>query len=187
MRSLLLFLFVLISTLAYPQWGVKGGTGIASLTNISDAEYKVMGNIGVTYDIRLSEKWFIQPEVAFATTGTSFKDGHLDMYALELPIVVSFRPKIKSNMNLIFDCGWFVRYAMFGDSKNGSHKLGVVDGNTFDTYKRFDTGVNIGTGLALKKYYTMISFLCGATSIRKDNPYTYIYNKSFRLAFGYKF
>lgn len=192
MRGLFLLILSTCYLSVFSQWGIKGGTGITSLSSMSVSKYKAMGHVGATYDFKLSEKWYIQPELTFSTNGTDLKSdglylkkGHINTYALELPVALSFRPNISNDINLIFDCGWFIRYAMFGNKKYVYYEHETVSGNPFDAYKRFDTGFTIGAGLAIRQYYGIVSFLGGVTSIDKQN--NDVYNRAFRLGLGYRF
>lgn len=185
-----ILLFFLCSFNLYSQWGVKGGVNYTKITGSSLQKYKLFGHIGGTYDVKLSDKWYFQPELLFTSVGCDLKDdrtilrgGHINIYALELPLNLSFRPTIAEKMNLLLDFGLYARYGLFGNKTYKYHDSSKIDNSPFDAFNRFDTGVNLGVGLQRNQYYGILSFQRGLSRATKGDSE---YHQVFKLSFGYK-
>ena len=191
MKNYILVVFLLISFNAYSQWGIKGGLNYSTLTGLNLPEYKLSGHIGATYDVKLSNKWFFEPELLFTSIGCNlkddglvFKEGHVKIYALEVPLNFSYRPQIANNTKLLLDFGLYARYGLFGNTTYHYYEFEKVDDSPFDGYNRFDTGINLGLGVELKQYSGILSFQRGLSSAEKN---TQSYHQVFKFSLGYKF
>lgn len=186
-----LIVLLLFSLNSYSQWGVKGGVSMSTITDSNLSKYYLSGQIGGTYDIKLSEHWYLQPELLFTSIGCNLKndgyvikDGSIKIYALELPINLSFRPALSDNVNLLIDFGVFARYGIFGNKTYNYHDGPEISQNPFDEYNRFDTGLNIGLGLQKNSYYGIFSFQRGLTHAEKDIEGSH---QVLRFSLGYRF
>lgn len=192
MRRLIPLLLVLFCSLkAYSQWGVKGGLNYSNMTGSHIQKYVYGGHVGGAYDMKLSDKWYFSPELLFTSIGcrlqsdgSILKGGHVNIYALELPVNFSFRPTIVNNTKLLLDLGLYVRCGLFGNKKYRYHSDPEVSGNPFDAYNRFDTGLNLGLGVQKNRYFGILSFQRGLSYA--DNGESG-YHQGFRLSIGYKF
>lgn len=191
-KVVLPFVILLLSSLnTYSQWGAKGGLNYSTITDHSLSKYVLFGHIGGTYEIKLSDNWYIQPELLFTAIGCNLKDdgsvvkdGHVNIYALEVPINLSFRPEISNKLDLIIDFGLYTRYGLFGNKKYNYYEVKKVDESPFDAYNRFDTGFNLGLGLQKNHYYGILGFQRGFSHAEKDIDGVH---QVFKLSFGYKF
>jgi hypothetical protein len=175
----------------YSQWGAQGGVNFSSLTNSSETEILTSFHIGGSYDFKLSNKWYFQPELQFSGIGFNLHDdkfflkgGHVKIYALELPVNFSFRPTIINDMNLLIDLGLYARCGLFGNKTYEYYESKKVDGSPFDAYNRFDAGLNLGIGLQKKQYYGLISYQRGFFHAEKDID---AYHQVFKFSIGCKF
>jgi hypothetical protein len=196
MQKKYIILFLLICCCfgnAYSQLGVKAGANLSTMTKYNNDKYWLGEHIGVNYDIPLSRKWFIQPELLFTSIGCNFKDdgfflksGHIKIYAIEFPLIFSYRHQIEDETYLFVDLGWYFRYALFGNRnyKYYDSQINDVNGSPFDAVNRFDTGVNAGIGIQKNNYYAILGFQKGISHAEKAYGNRY---SSFRLSFGYKF
>ena len=64
------------------RFGVKGGLNIATLTgDVQDASTKVGFHVGGFAEIKVSDKFAVQPELLFSTQGAkSDEEGKLNLY-----------------------------------------------------------------------------------------------------------
>lgn len=192
MRKILFIVtFIFCSFNLYSQWGVKGGFTYSTISNMEISKYKPSAHIGVSYDIKLSDKWYIQPDLLFTSVGCKLKDdglvlkkGHVYIYALELPVNMSFRPNIANNTNLLIDFGLYARYGLFGNKTYEYYDSPKVDDKPFDAYNRFDIGLNVGLGVQKNRCYGILSFQRGLSHAEKDFG---SYHQIFKLSLGYKF
>ena len=188
-----ILLFLSCSLTAHSQWGVKGGLNYSTITDMASTQYMPFGHLGVTYEKRMSNNWFLQPELLFTAVGCDLEDdkitlkgGHINMYALELPVNFSFRPKVSEEINIIVDLGAYTRYGLFGNKTyRYYYDIPTVDGSPFDAFNRFDIGLNFGLGLQKNQYSGVFSLSRGFSHVQKNDAGTY--HQVFRLSFGYKF
>jgi hypothetical protein len=167
-------ILILYSFNLYSQISIKGGLNYSTITDHSLSKYKFSGHIGGTYDFKLSKKWYFQPELLFTSIGCNLKDdgsvvkdGHINIYALEMPVNLSFRPEISDNLHLLVDFGIYLRYGLFGNKKYNYYDSPKVDESPFNAYNRFDAGLNIGLGLQKNNYYGIFTFQRGLTHAEK--------------------
>lgn len=175
----------------YSQVGIKGGINYSTITSHSLSKYKFSGHIGGTYDIKFSERWYVQSELLFTSIGCNLKedgsvvkDGHINIYALEMPISISFRPEISNNLNLLVDLGMYLQYGLFGNKTYNYYNSPKIDKSPFDAYNRFNTGLNFGLGLQRKNYYGIFTFQRGVTHAEKDIDGSH---QVIRFSLGYRF
>lgn len=190
-----LFILILLSTSnSYAQWGVKGGGNYTDISRVSPYVSRLGFHIGGTYELKLSEKWYVQPELLFTTAGCNFdnfgggiKDGYIKMYAFELPVNFSFRPKILKTFTLLTDMGLYARYAIDGNSKYvyaDFLEKPTQNTNPFEFFNRFDFGLNLGLGLQKNHCSATLTFQRGLSHAAKGSDE---YHQGFKLSLGYKF
>lgn len=190
-KTVLLMVILLVSLHSHAQWGIKGGLNYSTMTGYTQSKYMLFGHIGGTYETKLSEKWYIQPELLFSAVGCNLKDdgvvlkdGHINIYALELPVNLSFRPYLTEHTKLVFDVGLYARYGLFGNKTYKYYNDPKVDKSPFDSYNRFDTGFNLGIGIQKHQVYSIFGFQRGLSHAEKGVD---SYHQVFRLSVGYKF
>ena len=157
---------------------VKAGFGLASVVG-SDADTKttVAYKVGISYDLALSEKFFIIPGVEFSTKG--FKSD-----AIDGSISMAYKFPLSDNMKLAIKAGPYVSYGLFGSD------IEWYDGdktNVFDSdggYKRFDAGVIAGVSLDFGQFAVGAEYSRGLSKL--DSSVSQ-FNQAFGLVLGYKF
>ena len=68
-----LFMIVVFSAAAQNRWGVVGGVNL-STTSAKGFKWRAGGYVGGLYDIRLSESWYIQPQLILTYEENDSKD-----------------------------------------------------------------------------------------------------------------
>lgn len=163
---------------------------MSTISGLSSTEYMPSGHVGGTYDYKLSEKWYFQPELLFTSTGFNLKEnlvlkgGQLRIYAIELPLIFSFRPSIGTEKKLLLDFGLYTRYGLFGKKKYDYFDFPSINKSPFDAYNRFETGLNLGLGYQKSKYYGILVFQRGLSKAEKNNE---VYHQVIKFSLGYKF
>ena len=187
----IILLFILYPLSINAQWGVKIGGHLSSIEDLGYNKYKTSIHVGGTYELKLAEKWYLQPELQFTTVGHKIKNdnylskgGHVEIHALELPVNFSFRPTLPNDFKLLFDMGLYTRLGLFGNKTYKYYDLEKVDESPFDAFSRFDAGLNLGIGLQKKRYYGVFSFQQGFVHAEKDIN---VYHRVFKFSLGYKF
>lgn len=193
-KIVLISFFCSLPILVFSQWGVNGGVNFSKFSG-SSYDYKTGFHIGATYDVALSKKFYFQPGLSFLSYGTVFsptdiifKKGDVSMYGLELPLLISFRPKVNEKMKFIFDTGLYARYALWGTNYYEYYEHYGVDpvkGSAFPAYNRFDIGLNLlGVGFEYMQYYISGSYQLGLKDAQSE---VMSLNQSFRINLGYRF
>ncbi len=186
-KILLVSIFSFIITLTFAQFGIKGGMNFSSFT-FSNAEYKTGFHIGGVYKKPLNEKLFFQPGVLFTSDGAKLTDAvsgktNVNMYSLETPLLMTFRPEISGQAKLLLDFGFYLRYGLFGKTISEVDNI-TYKYNTFEEYERFDLGLSLGAGTKLNNIIFVVSYQLGFLGVEKNLN---AYNTSFKLSIGYEF
>ena len=107
MKRVIVFLIAgLISTTAFSQFriGVKGGADLLKMDGRSFKEEFAFGyQVGAFAEIKLGEKWGIQPEVLFGQVNLDTSNNFRDLYAfnnlskieltsLKIPLMLNYKP-----------------------------------------------------------------------------------------------
>lgn len=192
MRKLfILFICFAFTTNIFAQWGVKGGVDFSTIPSYSDAKSQTGFHLGTTYDIPMSSKFYFQPGLLFTTNGFNIgkllavKQARISMYALELPLLFSLRPKIGKKIKLINNFGLYARYGLFGRQKyeyidNTSEKE-----SSYGPYNRADVGLDLGIGLSYEKLSLVGSYQVGFTNAEKEISHSR--HQKWRFGMGYSF
>lgn len=198
-RTLFACIFVcLFSSPIFAQWGVKGGMNQSKFTALSDVGYRTGFDLGVLYDKKLGRISYLQTGLSFVSYGTRLKKnaemsrekGYVNMYGLEFPFIASLRPHITKNTSIVIDAGLFFRYGLFGNRLFSSTDfedpsiLYQDKGSTFNGYRRFDMGINLGVGMKHKQYTIGIAYLHGINGVEEN---WLVYNKMWRVNIIYSF
>lgn len=190
-RCVLVIVGLALTITSYAQWNIKGGLDLSSLTSSSDVKSEMGFHLGVGYDVPLSSKFYFQPGILFASNGFDFKStcivekASVSMYALEIPLDFSFRPQISNNIKLVTEFGMFVRYGLFGNKKYIFTDSEMLKESSFQTYNRFDTGANLGIGLAYDNLALICFYQFGFLNVEK--AIDKLKHKKIRLSINYMF
>jgi hypothetical protein len=186
------FIMLLPCTL-HAQWGVKIGTGLSSIDD-TGAKPIISAQIGGNYDIQLSRKWFLTPEIQLVYfggdlkgDGLSLKDIQYRFLAFELPVNISFRPVLSRTTNLLVEGGIYFRYSFWGKRTPHYYDVALENDNQspFNRYDRFDPGLQLGIGIQKGRCYGLLSIQSDiAIGDALTNHY---YRRSIRLSAGYRF
>lgn len=191
-KVVLILAITIVSAMpVFSQFGIKGGASLSRIANQSSAKDRFGGHLGVTYSKQLSEKFYFQPELLLTSYGTDIGDivsvvkkGYIDLWGIEAPLNMSFRPSIRDNMKLVVDAGVYLRYGLWGKRYYEYYDNPTIDGAAFDVYNRFDFGLNMGLGIQKGVYFGGISFQLGLSDAEKDTRYKH---QTIRLSLGYLF
>ncbi len=192
MKTKILFFLIFLSFpfSLFSQWGGKAGLDYGTLTGTDLSKYRLGFHIGATYDFKLNDKFYLQPALLFSLNsvglqqGVNGKDGKVDKYYLEVPVNLSFRPKISNNNKFVFDFGLYTKYGLFGNTEYETDEGKIIE-STYNIYNRFDAGINIGTGIEIKRLYIGLAYQLGF--VHADKQLSSLNNQIFRASLGYKF
>lgn len=116
-----LCLMASITSFAQNRWGIMSGVNL-STSSAKDFGWRTGGYVGGLYDIRLTDSWYIQPQLLFSYEANKREAGALpkffrSQYALTLPVLASFKVQMSDDFSLRINAGPYVQYAMFGNEQ----------------------------------------------------------------------
>ena len=182
-----------LSANAQNQWGVIGGVNM-STSSAENMKWKVGGYVEALYDIRLSDSWYLQPQLIYSYEENETKavQGFSDFcsqHALTLPVLASYKVGLGDNDALRISAGPYLQYAMFGryrsividDKENARQSLEWWHSSFGD---RFTYGIKGGIGY--EHGHFMLNADC-KYSLRKSFLNNDGHGLSLSVGVGYKF
>jgi opacity protein-like surface antigen len=186
MKKIILAAILFIATSAavqaqFVQIGVKAGVNFANQTGGSDFNGISVDKEGITSyhaglvaELKLLEKFSIQPELLYTTQGATYKNA-FDEFKNEMGyIAIPVMAKIYMTKSLSLELG---PQASFLVSKK--KEFDVADPNTFDFSLNAGLGLKVVGGLFVQARYGI-----GLTEISKEADFK---NSVFQLSAGYMF
>lgn len=171
------------------KFGLKAGL------NISNQKYEAEGisvnansivgvQVGGFAEIKLADKFAIQPEVLFSTEGSKIKaEGEEILFNLSyinVPVMAKFYPAPKFSIQAGPQLGFLVS----AKGKFNDEKVDIKDG-----YKSINFGLNLGAGYEFTDNFLVdVRYNFGLSDISETNEEGIKTKGSvFSIAFGYKF
>lgn len=182
-------------------FGVKAGVNLINMTgDISDLDYKIAVQGGVTFDYAFNPEFSLISGLELTTKGSKYHgymtnlDGYLsDMFVninlmyMQLPVHAAYKMSINPNTKFVFQAGPYVAYGIAGKTtiKDGIEKQSE---NSFSTgrIKDFDFGFGLGAGLEFGKIVTKLGYEFGVINVM-DNETGKLKNRNASLTLGYQF
>jgi long-subunit fatty acid transport protein len=203
-KIILSSLLVLAFGFTYAQkaeFGIKGGLNVANQNYSGDgapSPSSIIGfHIGGFVDVKISDKFSIQPELLYSTQGSKFNldvpyDGQdystentFKLAYINIPVMFKYYAAAKFSLEAGPQIGFLV------DSKLKTNVIGQsVSQDAKDIFESIDFGLNLGAGYDFtKKLSVGIRYNLGLTNVMKtesgDN--SEVKNSVFSLSVGYKF
>lgn len=182
-KSILLVLFVFVSTVAFSQvaWNAKVGMNISNYTGDNDLNAKVGFKIGGGFEYGFTDIWSLQPSLFLSTKGAKYDEVTINAMYLELPIMAAARINVADNTNIVISAGPYLACGVGGNISAGHE--------SYDTFgdeglNRFDAGLGIGVAAEFGKIIVGLDGQFGLAEVDKmGNPK----NINFSISLGYKF
>lgn len=188
------------------RFGLKGGVNFATLTgDIEDASAKVGFNAGVFAELKVSEKFSVQPELLISTQGAKneynedlgggnsySEESKLNFTYLNVPIMGKFYVADKFSLELGPQIGFLM------SAKSDYSATTVIGGVTTtesenvdvkDEVKSIDFGMNFGAGFDFTENLSAgVRYNLGLSNINDvEGDNSDIKNSVISLSLGYKF
>jgi hypothetical protein len=173
---------------AQVKFGVRAGlnTSTVSFPNLPNKSEKIGFHVGVFTDIPVVENFMsVQPELSYATKGTSFKvlseKQSINMNYVDLILPVSFK---MGDFNI--NVGPFASYLISTPDYTYYNNNSVL----VDAFKKFDAGLSAGLGYNFNKMMIGIRYNQGFIDVTEDNARALLgsgKNAVGQLSLGYKF
>ena len=179
------------------------GEGVTYIEQIGGDKKNSFGiSLGAVMEWKMGGNWYLQPGFYFMHkgwkedyTGTNASVGGSDeqnspwhIYYIDIPILVSFHLPISDQVNWQIGAGPFVSLGLFSNNSFfGSGDLYYDGGLSFSENrggKRFDTGFDFETGIAINKIYIGIDYAIGVVDISSLNS---LKTNNFTIKAGYYF
>ena len=166
------------------QFGLKAGVNFATLTGDTDGASSIIGyNVGGFAEIKMSEKFSIQPELLFSTQGAQVtSDGtEVDFILsyLNIPVMAKYYASPKFSIELGPQIGFLT---------SAKGKAMGVSVDVEDFFKSTDFGLNFGAGYDFtKKFSAGVRYNLGLSNIAEDSGGDSVQNSVFSITIGYKF
>lgn len=208
--------FTKIDTTKAQIFGIKAGLNLSNMSikikNIDsnkmekDTECKYLPgfNLGPTLDFPLNKMFLLQSEILFTTKGFQINTVRSDewggtipykyrmtLYYIDIPLNLKATIIDLDKLNIYGLAGSYLGIGINGKTKfilgdeqeKGNIKLGS-NGNT----KRFDFGLDLGTGIELNKFVFNLSYYWGLTNISRQDPENIKEkNRVLAISLGYRF
>ena len=152
----LIFTSVTITNAQETKFGIKGALNLATIT-AEDTEIKVGGAFGGFVEIKISDKFAIQPEITYSIQGANAKsvDAGFDVNYINIPVMAKFFVTEKFSLELGPQIGFVTsakaRYEkLSADAKNfiNSTDFGINFGMAFDVSENVNIGFRYNAGLS---------------------------------------
>jgi opacity protein-like surface antigen len=180
------------------KFGVKGGLNIANFSgDVEDNSSKVGFNVGGFVEIKISDKFAVQPELLYSTQGTKFKmlegvdsaEIKFNLEYINIPVMAKYFVADKFSLEAGPQIGFLTSAkADYTATIDGETETG--DENIKKNFESVDFGLNFGAGYEFTENLSAsVRYNLGLSNIAKteadDN--TKLTNNVFSLSLGYKF
>jgi opacity protein-like surface antigen len=180
------------------RFGVKAGANLSTFGgDAEDAKSLVGFQVGGFAEIKLTDKFAIQPEILFSTQGAKSEESALGSTAeyksnlsyLNIPVMAKYYVAEKFSLEAGPQIGFLLsakeKYEFSGNGVSESGKEDVKD-----SYESIDFGVNFGAGYDFTENLSVgLRYNLGLSNIAKteDGEDFKMNNSVFSLSVGYKF
>ena len=180
-------------------FGVRGGVNFAGMSgsDADDLDGRVGFNFGVNVDIPLLQSLYLQTGLYATQKGWKYEETYYDekyeetanpLY-LEVPVLASYRYNFSDAVQLQFNVGPYFAYGIAGkvklsDSEEEYKEDYFGDDDDQAGGKRFDVGLQVGTGVTIKKFFVGCAYEFGFAKAVEDSNAK---NTNFMVNVGYNF
>jgi len=181
------------------RFGVKAGANLSTFTGDADGVKSLVGfQVGGFAEIKLTDKFAIQPEILFSAQGAKSKESifgggtsenKVHLGYLNIPVMAKYYVAEKFSVEAGPQIGFLLsakdKYEYSGPGGSDSGKEDVKD-----AYESIDFGVNFGAGYDFTENLSVgLRYNLGLSNIAKteDGEDFKMNNSVFSLSVGYKF
>lgn len=175
------------------KFGVKGGLNVATLTgDVDNADSKVGFHVGGFAEIKVSDKFAVQPELLYSTQGAKFEgsesgvsyEAKTNLSYLNIPVMAKYYVAEGFSLEAGPQIG-FLTSAKYKLEAAGEE----AEEDAKDFYESIDFGVNFGAGYNFTENLSAgLRYNLGLSNIAKDAGDDYKEKNSvLSLSVGYKF
>ncbi len=165
------------------KFGVKAGLNLANWTgDVEETKTKVGFNVGGFVEIKVSEKFSVQPELLYSAQGTDFDGETYSFGYINIPVMAKFYVAKSFSLEAGPQVGFLISAKAKEDGSD--EKVDIKEG-----FESVDFGLNFGAGYDFtEKFSVGVRYNLGLSNIVKDAPDSFKINNSvLSLSVGYKF
>ena len=180
------------------KFGVKGGLNVANLSgDIEDNSSKVGFHVGGFVEIKVSDKFSVQPELLFSTQGTKLEESgtnysyesNLNLSYLNIPVMAKYYVAERFSLEPVPQVA-FLKKAKSDFTATASGITVSGDEDVKDEFESIDFGFNFGAGYDFTENLSAgLRYNLGLSNIAKtDSGDDFkLSNNVFSVSLGYKF
>jgi opacity protein-like surface antigen len=163
------------------KFGAKAGLNISSISGESDSKSKAGLALGVFAEIKVSDKFSVQPEVLYSVLGakSNGSSDKVNLAYINIPVMAKYYVADKFSL----EAGPQIGFLTSAKYVQGSNSINLKEG-----YKSTDFGLNFGAGYDVTKNIGVgVRYTAGLSNIVKDNGGDKVRNNNFAIALAYRF
>ncbi|WP_166921875.1 porin family protein [Flavobacterium poyangense] len=182
------------------KFGVKGGINLHTLTgDVENESPKVGFQVGGFAEIKISDKFSVQPEILFSTQGAKFEESNslvstkdnTCLSYLNVPVMAKFYVVEKFSLEAGPQIGFLLAAKSKYETKSEVFGSESGDEDIKKDFESIDFGVNFGAGYDFTENLSVgLRYNLGLSNIAKveagDEKFS-VKNSVFALSVGYKF
>ena len=178
------------------KFGIKGALNIANVSGDVEGNKSRIGyQVGGFAEIKISEKFSVQPELLYSAQGVNFKEEGIGFSYedkqnngyLNIPVMA----KVYVTPKVSIEAGPQIGFLLNSKSKYEEKVSDVIfsgEEDTKDLFKSTDFGLNFGLGYDLTEKLSIGGrYNLGLSNILKDAGGEKVKNSVFSFSLGYKF
>jgi hypothetical protein len=185
------------------EFGLNAGANLATLTNYPEAKYKGGLNLGLYFNFKLTDHWYLHPELLFMNQMGSRGVDNRDLPNPEMQhetlvtwvdanyFTLIFLPRYKLTNHLYFEAGFHGSFLLTADDyfliKPESDSELEYKVHARDRMNRFDVGFNVGLGYKFGKgdgLNLSLRYSHGFINTQKDKSLPAEMNRGFHVHVG---
>ena len=163
------------------KFGVKAGVNFATLGGDADGSSLTGFHVGGLAEIKLSDKFAIQPEVLYSTQGSEFTEDGFDFKFetsyINVPVMAKYYVVDKFSLEAGPQVGFLLSAKAEGEDVK-------------DSFKSVDFGVNFGAGYDFtENFFAGVRYNLGLSNVAdtEEGDDFKMNNSVFSISVGYKF
>ena len=186
------------------KYGAKVGLNLSNVTgDIEDTKNKTGLLIGGYAEIKVTDKFSVQPEISYSAQGTKAEDSYSDMYGsitidltqklnyLNVPVMAKYYVDKKFYLEAGPQIGFLLSAEQKAVAKGIYYGESAYETETVDNKSSLnstDFGINIGLGFNFTdKIGANLRYTSGLSDIDKEDSNSEIYNSNIGISISYNF
>lgn len=166
------------------KFGVKAGLNMSNFTgDVEENSAKIGFQVGGFAEIKVSDKFAIQPELLYSLQGAKFDfdgtDVNYNVSYVNIPVMAKFFASEKFSL----EAGPQLGILASAKATDGEESIDIKD-----EFESIDFSFNFGAGYDISENINLgLRYTLGLSNIAKDSEELKINNSNIALAIGYKF